>query len=177
MGFGWLGGRRQKAEMVDALYVKAVAQARQPVFYAEREVPDTLDGRFDMLVLHVFLLLHRLGADGKPMKRINQALFDLMFADMDRSLRELGVSDMRIGKKVKEMARAFYGRVDAYEPVLGDKPKLEEALTRNLYRGIEVRADSLSAMAHYIQSQVAALAALDSAVIIEPGKPCFLVPA
>lgn len=173
MGFAWLGARREKEELIDALYAKAVTQARSPVFYAEREVPDTLDGRFDMLVLHVFLLLHRLGADGKPMKRIAQALFDLMFADMDRSLRELGVSDMRIGKKVKEMARAFYGRVDAYEPVLGDKPKLEEALARNLYRGVEVRADSLSAMAHYIQSQVAALAALDSAVIIEPGKTCF----
>jgi cytochrome b pre-mRNA-processing protein 3 len=174
MGFAFLGRRREREELIDALYAKAVAQARSPVFYAEREVPDTLDGRFDMLVLHVFLLLHRLGADGKPMKRISQALFDLMFADMDRTLRELGVSDMRIGKKVKEMARAFYGRVDAYEPALGDKAKLEEALARNLYRGVEVGADSLSAMAHYIQSQVAALAALDSAAIIDPGKPCFV---
>lgn len=173
MGFAWLGRRRQREEMVDALYAKAVAQARQPVFYAERQVPDTVDGRFDLLVLHVFLLLHRLGADGKPMRRIAQALFDLMFADMDRSLREMGVSDMRVGKKVKEMARAFYGRVDAYEPVLADRAKLEEALARNLYRGAEVRPDSLSAMAHYIQSQVAALAALDAAIITEPGRSCF----
>lgn len=173
MGFAWLGRRRQREEMVDALYAKAVAQARLPVFYAEREVPDTVDGRFDLLVLHVFLLLHRLGADGKPMRRVTQALFDLMFADMDRSLREMGVSDMRVGKKVKEMARSFYGRVDAYEPALGDAGLLEEALARNLYRGIEVRPASLTAMAHYIQKQVAALAALDSAVITEAGKPCF----
>lgn len=173
MGFAWLGARREKEELVDALYAKAVTQARSPVFYAEREVPDTLDGRFDMLVLHVFLLLHRLGADGKPMKRITQALFDLMFADMDRSLREMGVSDMRIGKKVKEMARAFYGRVDAYEPALADEGKLKEALARNLYAGVEVRPDSLSAMAQYIMTQAAALAALDAAVIIDPGKPCF----
>jgi len=159
--------------MVDALYAKAVAQARLPVFYAEREVPDTVDGRFDLLVLHVFLLLHRLGEEGRETKRLNQDLFDLMFADMDRSLREMGVSDMSVGKRVKEMARAFYGRVDAYEPVLNDKAKLEEALARNLYRGIEVKQSSLAAMAHYIQTQVAALAALDPASIAEPGKPCF----
>src|ERR1700761_176269 len=115
MGFPWLGRNRQREEMIDTLYAKAVAQARQPVFYAEREVPDTVDGRFDLLVLHVFLLLHRLGAEGKATKSLNQGLFDLMFADMDRSLREMGVSDMSVGKRVKDMARAFYGRVDAYE--------------------------------------------------------------
>ena len=173
MGFSWLGRRRQREEMVDTLYAKAVAQARLPIFYAEREVPDTVDGRFDLLVLHVFLLLHRLGAEGRETKRLNQALFDLMFADMDRSLREMGVSDMSVGKRVKEMARAFYGRVDAYEPALGDIAKLEEALSRNLYRGAEVAQASLAAMAHYIQTQVSALAALDMALIAEPGKPCF----
>jgi len=173
MGFSWLGRRRQREEMVDALYAKAVAQARLPVFYAEREVPDTVDGRFDLLVLHVFLLLHRLGAEGRETKALNQGLFDLMFADMDRSLREMGVSDMSVGKRVKEMARAFYGRVDAYEPVLDDQAKLEEALARNLYRGAEVKQTSLAAMAHYIQRQVAALAALDPSAIAEPGKACF----
>lgn len=160
--------------MVDALYAKAVAQARSPIFYAEREVPDTVDGRFDLLVLHVFLLMHRLGADGRETKRLNQALFDLMFADMDRSLREMGVSDMAVGKRVKDMAHAFYGRVDAYEPALDDPAKLEEALARNLYRGAEVTQPSLVAMAHYIQKQVAALAALDTALIAESGKPCFI---
>ena len=159
--------------MVDTLYAKAVAQARLPIFYAEREVPDTVDGRFDLLVLHVFLLMHRLGAEGRETRQVNQALFDLMFADMDRSLREMGVSDTSVGKRVKEMARAFYGRVDAYEPVLNDLAKLEEALARNLYRGNEVKPATLSAMAYYIQSQVAALAALDTAVMAEPGKTCF----
>ncbi len=159
--------------MVDALYAKAVAQARLPVFYADREVPDTVDGRFDLLALHVFLMLHRLGAEGRKTKRLSQDLFDLMFGDMDRSLREMGVSDMSVGKRVKEMARAFYGRIDAYEPALSDSAKLEEALARNLYRGNEVKPATLSAMAHYIQSQVAALAALDAAALSEPGKSCF----
>ena len=173
MGFGWFGRRRRKEEVVDALYAKAVAQARQPVFYAEREVPDTVDGRFDMLVLHVFLLLHRLGGEGREMKGVTQDLFDLMFADMDRSLREMGVSDMSVGKRVKEMARAFYGRVDAYEPVLGDEEKLKEALARNLYRGSAVSGAALAAMAHYIRTQAAALSALDVAQIVSPGQPCF----
>jgi cytochrome b pre-mRNA-processing protein 3 len=173
MGFAWLGRRRQREEMVDALYAKAVAQARLPVFYAERGVPDTVDGRFDLLVLHVFLLLHRLGGEGRETKALSQGLFDLMFADMDRSLREMGVSDMSVGKRVKEMARAFYGRIDAYEPALADLPKLEEALARNLYRGAEVKPASLAAMATYIQKQVAALAALDAASLSQPGKPCF----
>ena len=159
--------------MVDALYAKAVAQARLTVFYAEREVPDTVDGRFDLLVLHVFLLLHRLGADGRETKRLSQGLFDLMFADMDRSLREMGVSDMAVGKRVKEMARAFYGRVDAYEPALGEAAQLEEALARNLYRGAEVRPATLAAMAHYIQRQVAALAALDASSLGAPGLAGF----
>ena len=173
MGFSWLGRRRQREEMVDTLYAKAVEQARLPVFYAEREVPDTVDGRFDLLVLHVFLLLHRLGAEGRETRRLNQGLFDLMFADMDRSLREMGVSDMAVGKRVKEMARAFYGRIDAYEPALADSARLEEALARNLYRGAEVKPATLSAMAHYIQTQVAALAELDAVSLSEPGKPCF----
>src|SRR5579859_545768 len=173
MGFSWLGRRRQREEMVATLYAKAVEQDRLPAFYAEREGPDTADGRFDLLVLHVFLLLHRLGAEGRETKRLNQGLFDLMFADMDRSLREMGVSDMSVGKRVKEMARAFYGRVDAYEPVLDDPAKLQEALARNLYRGAEVKQASLTAMAHYIQKQVAVLAALDPTAIAEPGKACF----
>ena len=107
------------------------------------------------------------------MKSVGQGLFDLMFADMDRSLREMGVSDMRVGKRVKEMARAFYGRVDAYEPAWNDAEKLQGALARNLYRGAAVTEASLAAMAHYIQTQVAALAALDAAAIGAKDKPCF----
>ena len=156
MGFFDLGQRRRTQEQADELYAKAVAQARQPVFYQAAEVPDTLDGRFDLLALHMFLLLHRLGTEDN--RRLSQALFDLMFADMDRSLREMGVGDMSVGKRVKDMARALYGRIDAYEPALADIGKLEQALARNLYAGAEVKPATLSAMARYVQSQVKALA-------------------
>lgn len=173
MGFFDLGQRREKRLVVDALYAKAVAQARQPVFYSDAAVPDSVDGRFDLLVLHMFLLLHRLGAEGATMRGLAQALFDLMFDDMDRSLREMGVSDMSVGKRVKEMARAFYGRIDAYEPALSDLAKLEIALQRNLYRGADVPGETLTAMAKYVQSQASALAALDLAVITSPDGGCF----
>ena len=85
MGFFDFGQRRRTQDLADALYAKAVAQARRTVFYEVAEVPDSLDGRFDLLALHMFLLLHRLGREGETTRRLAQALFDLMFADMDRS--------------------------------------------------------------------------------------------
>ena len=173
MGFFRLGQRRQRDLMVDALYAKAVAQARQPVFYTRLSVPDTIDGRFDLLSLHMFLLLHRLGGEGTDAKALSQGLFDLMFNDMDRSLREMGVSDMSVGKRVKEMARALYGRIDAYEPVLDDRDQLAQALARNLYRGADVADGHALTVARYVQNQVTSLAALDLAHLTDQASACF----
>jgi len=158
MGFLDLSRRRRISEAADALYAKAVAQARHERFYSEGEVPDSLDGRFDLLVLHMFLLLRRLGAEGAATRRLAQSLFDLMFADMDQSLREMGVSDMGVGKKVKDMAKALYGRIEAYEPVLSDPAGLEAALARNLYRGAAPAPAILAAMARYVALQAQWLA-------------------
>src|SRR5574340_1791889 len=113
-------GRRKVDEAAHQLYISVVEQARRSEFYLELAVPDSLDGRFDLLTLHMFLLLNRLGQGGRAFRGLGQALFDLMFADMDQSLRELGVSDTAVGGRVKAMARAFYGRVAAYEPGLAD---------------------------------------------------------
>jgi cytochrome b pre-mRNA-processing protein 3 len=168
--------RRLRQQQVDHLYAKAVAQARQPWFYRDLDVPDSVDGRFDLLVLHMFLLLHRLGGEGPATRALAQALFDLMFADMDQSLREMGVSDMAVGKRVKEMARAFYGRIDAYEPVLADPAGLKEALARNLYRGLPVADDKLARLATYVQVQVAALAASDLAGLTTADGAAFAAP-
>ena len=176
MGFFDFGQRRRTQLLVDTLYAKAVAQARQPVFYDRGAVPDSVDGRFDLLVLHMFLLLHRLGAEGAEGRKLAQKLFDLMFADMDRSLREMGVSDMSVGKRVKEMARAFYGRLDAYEKGLGDAAGLEAALARNLYRGAEVAPAILAAMGRYVTAQAEQLAGLDLARLAMPDIACFTAP-
>jgi cytochrome b pre-mRNA-processing protein 3 len=170
MAFLDLGRRRRTQAAADALYAKAVAQARRETFYAAGAVPDTIDGRFDLLALHMFLLLHRLGAEGAATRRLAQSLFDLMFADMDQSLREMGVSDMGVGKRVKEMAKALYGRIDAYEPVLENDAGLRAALARNLYRGAEVPPASLAAMARYVAAQADTLAGqnLDHLEFSEP---------
>jgi cytochrome b pre-mRNA-processing protein 3 len=155
-----LRSRRPTAAAAHALYAQAIRQARAPSFYAGLGVPDTLDGRFDLLVLHVFLLLHRLKREGKATQQVSQALFDLMFRDMDRSLRELGVSDHSIGKRVKQMLAAFYGRLRAYEEALAEPARLAEALRRNVYREAGAEAAAPLRLAAYVEAEVARLAGL-----------------
>ncbi|WP_376094096.1 ubiquinol-cytochrome C chaperone family protein [Roseomonas sp. CCTCC AB2023176] len=121
-----------------ALYTAAVEAARDPALYGPEAVPDTLDGRFDLIALHVALLVRRLRGDPDPRgPALAQAVFDAMFADMDMSLREMGVGDMSVGKRVKNMWEAWHGRARAYETALeaGDRFALEEALSRNVWRG------------------------------------------
>lgn len=153
--------RRPLRDSASALYLALVAQAREPVFYLAFGVPDTIDGRFDMIALHAFLLLRRLkavGGDGKPVE-LGQEIFDLMFADMDRNLREMGVGDLGIAPKVKTMARAFYGRIAAYEAGLdaAELSVLADALKRNLYRGVGPAEAHVQAMANYVRRQAAFL--------------------
>lgn len=159
MGWRFLQQRREAAEAARALYERAVAQAREAAFYADLGVPDSLDGRFDMVALHVFLLLRRLKRDRGSGARLAQRLFDVMFADMDESLRELGVGDLGVGRRVKEMAKALYGRIAAYEAGLaGDDRVLASALARNLFGTARVREDQLAALCGYVQREAAALA-------------------
>jgi len=150
--------RRELRGAAEALYERAVAQARLPVFYARLGVPDTLDGRFDMVVLHVFLLLYRLRQEGERSKRLAQALFDVMFEDMDRSLREMGVGDLGVGPRVKAMAKALYGRIAAYEEGLaGDDEILAAALARNLFGTVSASPEALSSLCVYLRNTAAAL--------------------
>ena len=119
-------------------YLQIVAQARQNAFYTQAQVPDSVDGRFDMIVLHACLVMRRLAADkGSIAKEFSQELFDEMFLDMDRSLREMGVGDLSVGKKIKKMAQVFYGRAAAYEEGIlqyADHPAvLEDAVMRNIF--------------------------------------------
>ncbi len=125
---------RKKPDPSDAIYVAIVAAARQEKFYAEWRVPDTLDGRFEMMVLLVFLVLDRLRGFGAEANELRQALTDRFFAEMDSALREVGVGDLVVGKKVRKMAEAFYGRATAYTGGLAkSEQELAEALKRNLF--------------------------------------------
>jgi cytochrome b pre-mRNA-processing protein 3 len=150
--------RRQNRDGAAALYRHAVTQARLPVFYACFGVPDTLDGRFDLVALHVFLVLQRLRQEGAGAKTLAQGLFDVMFADMDQSLRELGVGDLGVGRRVKAMAQALYGRIAAYEEGLGSNDQvLAAALQRNLFGTVTPRPPELAALCAYLRREAAAL--------------------
>ncbi len=97
------------AKAVEAVYRSIVAQSRQPRFYADWGVPDTVTGRFDMISLHLSLLFRRLRSEKRAGVEFSQAVFDLFFKDMDRSLRELGISDLGIPKRIQKMSSAFSG--------------------------------------------------------------------
>jgi cytochrome b pre-mRNA-processing protein 3 len=125
---------RKKPDPSEALYAAIVAAARQETFYAQWLVPDTIDGRFDMMVLHVFLVLDRLRSFGAEASELSQSLTDRFFAEMDSALREVGVGDLVVGKKVLKMAEAFYGRATAYTSGLTKGEQvMADALTRNVF--------------------------------------------
>ncbi|MGI9373272.1 MAG: ubiquinol-cytochrome C chaperone family protein [Hyphomicrobiales bacterium] len=139
-------------------YAQIVAQARQEAFYRDAGVPDTLDGRFDMIVLHVFLLIHRTNQEGDDRSiEYAQRVFDCMFNDMDESLREMGVGDLSVGKKIKKMARVFYGRAQAYENALNRGENSGESLAISVARNVfsdENRLKEGKRLASYVVSAV-----------------------
>jgi len=129
-----LTSRKSVRSAAELAYRQIVDQARQAVFFAERGVPDTLDGRFELVCLHAFLYLHRLKRERPAATALAQAVFDTMFADFDRALREMGTGDLSVGRQVKRMAQAFYGRIRAYEDgIAAGDAILAAALARNLY--------------------------------------------
>jgi cytochrome b pre-mRNA-processing protein 3 len=142
------------------LYGAAVAAAREPYLYAVLGVPDTLDGRFEMVGLHAFLLIDRLRRDAPPGPDLAQSVFDAMFSDMDVTLREMGVGDLSVGKRVREMWEAFHGRAAAYEETLAeaDDAALAAALARNVWRGAQPPQGAPVALAQLVRTQQSCLA-------------------
>ncbi len=141
------------------LFVALVKQSQLPAFQGKFAIPDTLLGYFEALTLHMFLILQRIKnspATEDPVlaRNLGQSLYDTMWGDFDQSLRQMGVGDLRVGKKIKELVQAFHGHVQAYESC-GDNKKLwAEAIVRNIYIGhdsFSSRADQLADYA--VQSQ------------------------
>lgn len=151
--FPALLGLKPRADHVAAseIYGEIVSQARQPGFYSALGVPDSVEGRFDLLSLHVFLVLRRLKAEPAATGGLAQTIFDVMFQNMDDSLRELGVGDLRVGKKVRELAEMFYGRVTVYEEALAGEGKnaLTSALSRNVFGSVD--AAGATVLARYVR--------------------------
>lgn len=158
------------------LHVQAVQQARALEFYLELGVPDTLDGRFEMITLHIALLLRRLKqlqAEHPQTAEIGRLLSEIYFADMDRSLREMGASDTGITYRMKAIVGAFYGRLQAYENALEDDDALEETLKRNIYGTLPrpPAAAQVSALGHYVRQAEALLVHASASTLLEGHAP------
>lgn len=154
---------------VGQLYKEIVAQARSPYFYKENNVTDDVDGRFDMITIHIFLTLDRMRKDPK-LKKLSQKLVNLMISDMDRSLREMGVGDLGVGRRVQEMGKALYGRLEMYDYAMiesDSSEKLASAIMRNLYRSDEAVDQNAKNVSGYVLAQCDDLEKVDSNRILK----------
>jgi cytochrome b pre-mRNA-processing protein 3 len=168
--------RKPVRDAAQLAYARVVGQARQPAFFADFGVPDTVDGRFELICLHAFLYLHRLKSERPRSEAVSQAFFDAMFTDMDRGLREMGTGDLSVGRHVKRMAQGFYGRIRAYQDGLeGDDAALGGALTRNLFGTLRESAGAIGAMTAYTRCAAAVLARQPAAELVA-GNLHFPVP-
>ena len=148
-------------------YRRVVEQARQPLFFTDGGVPDTVDGRFELICLHAFLYLHRLKRERPRSADMGQRFFDVMFLDFDRALREMGTGDLSVGREIRRMAEAFYGRIGAYEQGLaGGDAMLRPALARNLFGTAAPSETQLTALSDYVRREAAALDRQDTAALL-----------
>jgi cytochrome b pre-mRNA-processing protein 3 len=135
-----------------ALYRQLSARARLPILYTLYGVPDTIDGRFEMLCLHVYAMFHGLKGKGTDAEALSQAIYDAMFVDLDGSLREMGVADLGVGKRIKAMTEALNGRIQAYDRGFSHgEPELQQAIRRNVYGTTSPSDDQVRWMAAYLR--------------------------
>ena len=152
---------------IEAIYGMIVTQAREPLFYRDLGVPDTVNGRFDLVLLHLWLVLRRLKSVGSG-TALSQALFDHFCTDMDDNLREMGVGDQTVPKRMREFGEAFYGRTAAYDMALTEgTDALAGAICKNVLNGEKM--EKAREIALYIESAIARLAELDEAVLLGGG--------
>jgi cytochrome b pre-mRNA-processing protein 3 len=150
---------------IDAIYGMIVTQAREPLFYRDLGVPDTVNGRFDLIVLHLWMVLRRLG-EIAGMTEPAQALFDRFCADLDDNLREMAIGDLAVPKKMQAFGEAFYGRIAAYDMALTDSPEaLAQAICRNVLDGGGI--ENARRLAAYARAVIAVLEKLDAAALID----------
>jgi cytochrome b pre-mRNA-processing protein 3 len=160
--------RRRRDAKIVALYGAIVAQARSPAFYTECGVADTVQGRFESVVLHLALVMRRLrNADGQH-SAATQSLFDHFCRDMEGNLRELGVSDLRVPKRMRGFGEAFYGRASAYDRALdgGDAAELASAVSRNMLPGQDNPTVAAARLADYVLRSEHVLREQDAAEIV-----------
>lgn len=151
---------RPAQAMGRALYQSVVDQSRTPALYADLGVPDTVEGRFELYTLHIVLMIERLRGQGEQAAETSQALFDTYVKSLDHALREMGVGDLSVGKKMRKLGEALFGRARSYEAAFHALPAtelLEALLIRTLFADAD--ATGASRLAAYVLEQRAALAA------------------
>lgn len=159
--------RSARQDTISTLYGTIVAQARLPCFYRKYAVADTVNGRFDLLVLHLVAVLDRLAED-PALRDMGQILFDRFCQDMDHNLREMGIGDLSVPKEMQRMGEAFYGRTQAYRTALaaqGEEP-LIEAVARNVYGGVPPVSAAPAHLAAYMRKAVRQFRAQQSAELL-----------
>ncbi|MDX1921851.1 MAG: ubiquinol-cytochrome C chaperone family protein [Alphaproteobacteria bacterium] len=159
------------AHKIALLYGAIMAQARSKDFFIRFGLSDDFETRFESLILHMLLVMRRLKGEGQEVK---QALMDFMVSDLDRTLREMGVGDVGVVKRMKHFMEGFYGRMNAYEAALNsaDKKEILRALDRNLYGASSTDLAKLDMMRDYIEAQAQILAAQPTPDILD-GKISF----
>ena len=163
----WSRAPRASVQAGRALYAAAAAQARRPEIYTALGAADTPNGRFEVYSLHVILLLNRLKGRGEQAAETAQALFDAYVGSLDDALREQGVGDLSMGKKMRRLGEAFYGRVKSYDEALealADRAPLEDLLART---ALAESAAPVGPLAAYVEQAVAALAGCSDADVLE----------
>jgi cytochrome b pre-mRNA-processing protein 3 len=178
--------RSDPVRNIQGLYGAIVAQARSPIFYLHYGVSDTVEGRFELIVLHLMLVLRQLGAKEAaasanppvpgPGSAVGQRLFDVFCHDLDDNLREMGVGDLAVPRRMRQFGEAFYGRQAAYGTALdvSDSRALEKALARNML-GDEGATDRAAALARYVGAAVGQLDA-ESEQALVAGRAAFPSP-
>lgn len=176
-----LPGFSRRNGIARQLHSQAVAQARLPAFYSGLEVPDTVDGRYELICLHVYLILHKLKEAGQAGAALSQDLFDYTFKDMDCAIREMGVGDLSVARHMKRMMEGFHGRCSGYEAALSGGRKdsdshslLQQALKRNLYATVKIgpTENTVAAITDYIYDSLELL----SAAVLLQGNASFASP-
>jgi cytochrome b pre-mRNA-processing protein 3 len=159
---------RARREVAERVYRDLVKQARTPSFYRDLGVPDTPEGRFEMVGLHVALVVRRLRGAGAPGRALTQELVDLLFADVDEGLRHIGIGDLSMGKHVKRLAGYFYARLRALDEALDAVPvaPLAPMLRTNVYHNASPGQHQLTALASYLLAADAALRVQPSARVL-----------
>lgn len=177
--FGFFSKKKKLSGSANKIFLKIIDHTRSPVFYTRFAVDDSLDGRFDLMTVHMVLVLEIL-ENHEPIddaRILGRTLQEIMFDNLDLTLREIGVGDLGVSKKIKVMAEAFFGRMATYQKLFNkyDIENMSLALKRNLYRGKDIDNAIMTKFAKYVYLQITHLKT-QSVQDIMTGKIDFLLP-